>query len=51
VEVQVEVYVDAESSHARRRSNFINQAPRDPSKRPMSTLDGGGFADRKISSL
>ncbi|GKA80186.1 hypothetical protein Tco_0786782 [Tanacetum coccineum] len=40
---------NAESSHARRRSNFINQDPRDPSKRPMITLDGGGFADAKVS--
>ncbi|GKC19979.1 hypothetical protein Tco_1022129, partial [Tanacetum coccineum] len=37
---------NAESSHARRRSNFINQ---DPSKRPIITLDGGGFADTKVS--
>nr|GEY06814.1 zf-CCHC domain-containing protein/DUF4219 domain-containing protein/UBN2 domain-containing protein [Tanacetum cinerariifolium] len=29
-------------------SNFINQDPRDPSKRPMITLDGGGFADMKL---
>ncbi|GKB19708.1 hypothetical protein Tco_0853631, partial [Tanacetum coccineum] len=40
---------NVESSHARRRSSFINQAPHDPSKRPMITLDGGGFADTKVS--
>ncbi|GJY86397.1 hypothetical protein Tco_0500423 [Tanacetum coccineum] len=34
---------NAESSHARRRSSFINQAPHDPSKRPIITLDGGGY--------
>ncbi|GKE26505.1 hypothetical protein Tco_1441889 [Tanacetum coccineum] len=39
---------NAESSHARRHSNFINQDPRDPSKRPMITLDAKGFADMKI---
>nr|GEU45261.1 transposase, Ptta/En/Spm [Tanacetum cinerariifolium] len=40
---------NAESSHARRCSNFINQDPRDPSKRPLITLDSGGFADTKVS--
>ncbi|GKG10505.1 hypothetical protein Tco_0341905, partial [Tanacetum coccineum] len=40
---------NAESSHARKRSNFINQDRRDPSKRPIITLDGGGFADTKVS--
>ncbi|GJS02438.1 hypothetical protein Tco_0318946 [Tanacetum coccineum] len=38
---------NAESSHARRRSNFINQDLCDPSKRPMITLDAEGFADTK----
>ncbi|GKB95924.1 hypothetical protein Tco_0982061 [Tanacetum coccineum] len=41
--------LNTESSHARRRSNFIKQAPSDPSKRPMITLDGGGFTNTKVS--
>ncbi|GJZ09130.1 transposase, Ptta/En/Spm [Tanacetum coccineum] len=39
--------LNTESSHARRRSNFIKQAPSDPSKRPMITLDGGWFTNTK----
>ncbi|GJX94469.1 cysteine-rich receptor-like protein kinase 8 [Tanacetum coccineum] len=41
--------LNTKSSHARRHSDFIKQAPGDPSKRPMITLDGGGFADTKVS--
>nr|GEV40721.1 hypothetical protein [Tanacetum cinerariifolium] len=40
---------NAKSSHAKRCSNFINQDPRDPSKRPLITLDSRGFADTKVS--
>ncbi|GJU13672.1 hypothetical protein Tco_1136068 [Tanacetum coccineum] len=42
---------NAESSHGRRRSNVINQVPRDPSKRTMITLDGGGFTATTIRMI
>ncbi|GJT24362.1 hypothetical protein Tco_0894299 [Tanacetum coccineum] len=41
---------NAETSHGRRCSNFIIQVPRDPSKRTMINLDGGGFTATTISS-
>ncbi|GJY75056.1 hypothetical protein Tco_0479487 [Tanacetum coccineum] len=42
---------NAESSHGRRRSDVINQVPRDPSKRTMITLDGGGSARDELWTL
>ncbi|GJR73186.1 hypothetical protein Tco_0085551 [Tanacetum coccineum] len=42
---------NAESSHSRRRSNVINQVPRDPSERTMITLDGGGFTATTICMI
>nr|GEW96588.1 hypothetical protein [Tanacetum cinerariifolium] len=42
---------NAESSHSRRRSNVNNQVPRDPSKRTMITLDGGGYDRDKLWGL
>nr|GEW21218.1 transposase, Ptta/En/Spm [Tanacetum cinerariifolium] len=42
---------NAESSHSRGRSNVNNQVPRDPSKRTMITLDGGGFTTTTIRMI